>query len=82
MNGFKYRALRTKGYDGPIDDMFMQHIQVVTGSRTAIERDYWLTILPTATGGANDVKMQALGSLGYTGAIYDREREYWRNVTL
>ena len=82
LNDQKYRALRTKGYAGSIDDMFMQLVQDTTSRRDAVERDYWLSVLPTATGSMNDVKYQATGSLGYTGSINDRETAYWTNVVL
>lgn len=82
MNDYKYVALRAKGYNSSVIDMFMQHIRIVTSNLGAVERDYWLTIAPTATGSANDVKYAALLSLGYTGSISDMETAYWKNVVL
>lgn len=81
-NDAKYNALRAKGYSGSADDMFKQHMQVVTTSRIASERDYWLVLYPTGTGTLNDIKFNYFGSLGYAGDIQTRENLYWSNVVL
>lgn len=81
LNDEKYRALRTAGYVGSIDDMFKEHMWTVV-DRTESERDYWLALYPTGVGSLNDIKDDYFGSLGYTGSLNDKERQYWINVVL
>lgn len=81
MNDFKSEALESMGFIGSIDDMFRQYVVSKTGSYTSSERDFWRTYVPSSNDSLNDVKMQALTSLGYTqGSIGDRERLYWRGA--
>ena len=81
LNDEKYEALRTAGYVGSIDDMFKQHMELAVG-RAESERTYWLSLYPTGVGSLNDIKDDYFGSLGYTGALNDKERQYWTNVVL
>ena len=74
----KFAALRGLGYQGAMPEMTLQWLQA-NGATSAQLSTAWDEMLESkGFGPANpDGWYDLLGSLGYTGSISDRSRDFW-----
>lgn len=76
----KFNALRSKGYTGAMPEMTLEWLRANGASGAASLPDAWRAMLTSKgfnTGNRTDDWFALLGSLGYTGAINDREYAFW-----
>ena len=76
----KFEKLRSLGYTGSINEMTLAWLHDNGASSPSLP-DAWIEYLaivyPQGSGNRTDDWYNYLGSLGYTGAISDREAEFW-----
>ena len=75
----RFDSLRGQGFTGATSDMLLQWLQANGASSPAVP-DAWKEMLAAngfPYGHRNDSWYELLGSLGYTGALPDREKEFW-----
>lgn len=76
----KFNALRSKGYSGAVPEMTLQWLRANGAAGAESLPDAWRDMLTSkgfSTGNRTDDWFALLGSLGYTGAISDREYAFW-----
>ncbi len=80
----RFDSLRASGYTGATNDMLLQWLQFEGAAANNLP-DAWQEFLvaklgiTTAEYQRNDAWYAYLGSLGYTGAVNDRELQFWVN---
>jgi hypothetical protein len=74
----KWNALVGKGYTGSMSDMTLAWLQA-NGATSGHISDAWLEMLEAkgGSGQRNDMWYDLLGTMGYTGALPDRELQFW-----
>ena len=78
----RFRALRALGHTGSTTDMLRTWLISEGGDASKPQmNDLWVSMLESKGFGEqyNDAWYAYLGSLGYTGAINERETQFWEN---
>lgn len=77
----RYAALVAQGFTGHINEMLLAWLQD-SGATSNQLTDAWLeaiTFLSEVKGQRNDGWYDFLGSLGFSGALPERENDFWNN---
>jgi hypothetical protein len=75
----RFNALRGEGYTGSVNSMLLQWLHIGGATSPALPDAWaqWLDIKLVDSGAFNERWSAYLGSQGHTGALNDRELQFW-----